>query len=60
MRPTRLTESPSGSMPSSGTVMFVAEPDRVRASRLRGDGAELWSASCARTSTVRTPEAVCP
>ena len=47
-------------MPSSGTVMFVAEPARVRASRLRGEGAELCSASWARTSTVRTPEAVWP
>ena len=59
-RPTRLTESPSGSAPSRGTRIVTGEPPTVPASRGLGTGAELASSSRARTSISMGAEEVCP
>ena len=59
-RPTRLTESPSGSAPSRGTRTVTGEPPTVLASRDLGTGAELAPSSRSRTSISMRAEEVCP
>ncbi|CPU67499.1 Uncharacterised protein [Mycobacteroides abscessus] len=56
--PVTWTESPSGSMPSSGTAMRTLDPDSTRASISRGCGGALSSPS--RIRIVTWAESSCP